>query len=180
MLASLICCVFGQFLDRAARFLPGGKATCQVLHRLEAHLLQGLRRQQRAPARRAMNDEGLVLGEDRLVIRAFADRPRIRACRAAHEMIPECGLRVRARGCRGYRRSPHRRCSREVTGFGGRNALDLGLGLRHQLLVAMNDLLRHAPSLVKRRLQSRHGARRSSVKKVREATRARIRSGRCG
>src|ERR1044072_4030108 len=57
-----------HFLDGAASVLPSGEATCQVLDRLQPHVLESLRGQKGAPTRGAMNDEGLIRRKNRFVI----------------------------------------------------------------------------------------------------------------
>src|SRR5690242_20983731 len=47
-------------LDRAAGIAPGRKAAADMRHRLQSHVLCGLRRERRAQAAGAMEDELLV------------------------------------------------------------------------------------------------------------------------
>src|SRR4051794_26990621 len=53
-------------LDRAAGIAPGGKTAAHMRDRLQAHVLGGLGREPRAHAAGAMEDEFLVLLENRL------------------------------------------------------------------------------------------------------------------
>src|ERR1051326_4064148 len=54
-------------------------------HRLEPHVLRGLRGERRAPAAVAEEDEALVLGEHRLVVRALRIEPEFQHAARAVE-----------------------------------------------------------------------------------------------
>src|SRR5947209_816529 len=73
-----------QLLDRPAGFAPGFESALDMRDRREAHALRGLRRQGRAPAAGTEEDKALVLGKDRLVVRALRIDPKLQ--HAARDM----------------------------------------------------------------------------------------------
>src|SRR4051794_1721698 len=64
-----------RLLPRRAGFLPPAKAIREMRDRLQSHLLRRLRGQQRPPPAGAEEHKLLVLGENRLVVRAFRVDP---------------------------------------------------------------------------------------------------------
>src|SRR2546430_6163033 len=62
-------------LDRAAGVAPGGEAAAHMGDRLQAHVLRGLGRERRTHTAGAVEDELLVLLEDRLGIWALRSDP---------------------------------------------------------------------------------------------------------
>src|SRR5947209_2178069 len=67
-----------QLFDRTARLAPRFKAAFDMGDGRQAHVLCGLRGKRRAPTTRAEEDEALVFGEDRLVIRALRIYPEFK------------------------------------------------------------------------------------------------------
>ena len=72
-------------LDRTAGVAPGGKAAAHMRDRLQAHVLRGLRGERRAQAAGAVEDEFLVLLEDRLRVRALGIDPELQHAAGAGE-----------------------------------------------------------------------------------------------
>src|SRR6202012_2183742 len=63
------------FFGRPAGLAPGGKATGDMRHRFQAHVLRGLGGERRTHATGAMKDEFLVLLEHRLGVGALRVDP---------------------------------------------------------------------------------------------------------
>src|SRR5262245_44471245 len=72
-------------LHRTAGVAPGGKAAADMGDRLQPHVLRGLGGKRRAQAAGTMEDEGLVLLEDRLGIRALRIDPELQHAAGAGE-----------------------------------------------------------------------------------------------
>ena len=94
---------------RPAGLAPLAEPALEVQHIGHPHLPQRGGGERCPPVRLAVEDEGLVVRENRLVVRARPDPPRTRASRAARGTRPESSLRARARARRGC---PRTRCSR--------------------------------------------------------------------
>src|ERR1700694_5281314 len=72
-------------LDRPAGIAPGRKTAAHMRDRLQAHVLCGLRRQRRAHAAGAVEDEFFVFLEDRLCIGARRIDPELQHAAGAGE-----------------------------------------------------------------------------------------------
>src|SRR5207253_5707213 len=72
-------------LDRAAGVAPGGEAAAHMGDRLQAHVLRGLGRERRPHTTGAVEDELLVLLEDRLGVGALWIDPEFKHAARAGE-----------------------------------------------------------------------------------------------
>src|SRR5215211_7741686 len=79
-------------LDRAAGVAPGGEAAAHVGDRLQAHVLRGLGRERRTHAAGAVEDEFLVLLEDRLGVGALRIDPEFQHAAGAGERARDLAL----------------------------------------------------------------------------------------
>src|SRR6185312_7797777 len=118
-------------LDRAAGIAPGGKTAAHMGDRLQAHVLRGLGRECRTQPAGAVEDEFLVLLEDRLGIGALRIDPEFQHAARAGERAGDLALALDLAGVADID-DHHVRVLRGLDGVSGADGLDRRVGLVDQ------------------------------------------------
>ena len=129
-------------LDRAAGVAPGGKAAAHMGDRLQAHVLRGLGRERRTKSAGAVEDEFLVLLEDRLGVGALRIDPEFQHAAGAGEGAGNVAVALDLAGVADI--DDHDAwILRGLDGISGADGLDRGVGFVDQGFDAAVDGLGH-------------------------------------